>query len=257
MNVKYQNGLEVLPAYNIIYDMVNFLAKEGYLPDTDFLVGLSDYFNPDVKADIPIFVFAKALDDPFEKDLILMPDWMNIKNTDLISRIKKANILYPWQNKKSMLFWRGGSISSTGFREKLVALSKKHPGLIDAKVVDKQAVKFVAPEEHLAYKYLISVDGVRCTWVRLVWHLQSNSLVFKHQSNQVQWFYKGIQPYVHYVPVEDENALLERISWAEKNPDKVKNIVEEGSRFVEENLALEDMYHYFAVLIQEYNRLLQ
>lgn len=252
--VKHQKGLEVLPAFPIIYDMVSFLAKEGYLPDTEFLLGLSDYFKTTIKPTIPIFVFAKDLSNNFEKDLILIPDWMNIKNFTLQGRIKKANHKYPWEKKKSMLFWRGGSISSTGFRQKLVSLSEKYPDLIDAKIVDKQTVKFVAPEEHLAYRYLISVDGVRCSWVRLVWHLASNSLVYKHQSQQVQWFYKGLQPFIHYIPVENEETLLKQIAWAEQNSEKAKAIADSGARFVEENLSLEDMYVYFATLIKEYHK---
>ena len=251
----YKDNLDILPAYKIMKDMFEYLAKNRHVPNTDFLMGLGDYFQSPIKLTIPIFVFAKDLDEPFEKDFILVPDWMNLRDTaEIRPSIRKANKKFLWESKKPMLFWRGSIASSTGFREKLVALSSCYPELINAQFVDKRTVKFVKPEDHLDYKYLISVDGIRCTWVRLVWHLHSNSLVFKHQSNQVQWFYKGIQPYVHYVPVKDEYSLLERIQWAQSHPLEVRTIVENASLFVEKNLALEDMYHYFIVLLSEYTK---
>ncbi len=255
LKVTYKDNLNILPAYKVIFDMLEYLTKNGYVANTDFLMGLGDYFQSPIKPTVPIFVFAKDLNEPFERELILVPDWMNLRDvTDLRARIRQANKQFLWEIKKPMLFWRGSVACSTGFREKIVSLALRYPELIDAKFVDKQIVKFVKPEEHLAFRYLISIDGIRCTWVRLVWHLHSNSLVFKHQSNQVQWFYKGIIPYVHYVPIKDENSLLESMKWAENHPAKVRSIIERSSSFVEQNLALEDMYHYFIVLLREYSK---
>ncbi|MBP6104356.1 MAG: hypothetical protein KA508_04795, partial [Gammaproteobacteria bacterium] len=90
------------------------------------------------------------------------------------------------------------------------------------------------------------------TWTRLVWHLQGNSLTFKHLSTQIQWFYKGIKPYIHYIPVKDEKALLAVLDWAEKNPKRAEAMAQQSTDFVENNLTLEDMVHYYIVLLQEY-----
>jgi hypothetical protein len=136
-------------------------------------------------------------------------------------------------------------------------MSDRYPALIDAKFVDQKRPTFVSPEDHLRYKYLISIDGARCAWERFIWHLHSNSLVFKNESAQKQWFYNGILPYVHYIPVKDEQSLLAAIGWAKMHPIEVQSIIQNASTFVEENLSLEDMYHYFMVLIQEYSKKLQ
>lgn len=253
LKIIYKDNLNILPSYKVLADLFEYLVRNGYVADTDFLMGLGDSFISSIKPTLPIFVFAKDLDEPLERDQVLVPDWMNmLQMPTLQPRIRGANKLYPWSVKDPLLFWRGGAASSTDFREKLVEMSEKSPDHIDAKFVDKQTVKFVKQEDHLKYKYLIAIDGARATWTRFVWHLQSNSMTFKHNSRQVQWFYKGIQPYIHYIPVKDEKGLSDALGWVEKNQEVVQAIVQESTDFVENHLTLEDMVHYYIVLLQEY-----
>ncbi len=253
LKIIYKDNLNILPSYKVLADLFEYLVKNGYVADTDFLMGLGDNFISAIKPEVPIFVFAKDLDEPLERDQVLVPDWMNmLQMPTLQPRIRAANKLYPWAVKDPLLFWRGGDASSTDFRKKLVGISKQSPDRIDAKFVDKQTVKFVKQEDHLKYKYLISIDGARATWTRFVWHLQSNSLTFKHQSRQVQWFYKAIEPYIHYIPVKDEKGLSDALAWVEKNQDLVQSMAQQSTDFVENHLTLEDMVHYYIVLLQEY-----
>ncbi len=258
-----QLHMESNRAHKVILYAVEYLAQKGYIPDTEFVLALADNYTPINERSIPIFTFAKDQNIPVEKDLILIPDWQNLGSTpNLRQRIRSANQLTPWGDKKSVLFWRGGKLDSTGFRKRLVSFSKEHPTLIDAEFVThygkkKDVHSFIKPEDHLKYKYLASVDGQRCSWERLIWHLHSNSLVFKHLSSQTQWFYKGIKPFEHYIPMTDENSILTNITWAENHPQEVQSIIHNATTFVEENLQLEDIYHYIAVLLQEYHKRLQ
>lgn len=253
----YRENINTLPAYKIMKDVLQYLAERQFIPDTDILIGLSDYFHSTLKPPMPVFVFAKDASDDYEKDLILLPDWMNLVNfSKNVPAMREGSRKYPWDMKKTILFWRGSEAGdSLHFRQKLVALSKQYPEMIDAQY--SNAKNFVQPIDHLNYKYLISVDGVRATWTRLVWHLYSNSLTFKHQSNQMQWYYNAVKPQVHYVPVEDETSLLQAIDWAEKHPQDVQLIIKQSTDFVENNLMLEDMYHYIAVVLQEYTKKLE
>jgi hypothetical protein len=250
---------------NVIKYLLEYLANNNYITDTSFLLALNDYVIPKSKNPVPIFCFAKDVSIPIERSLILMPDWQNLGSTpDLRKRIKTASKAIQWHDKTDKLFWRGGEkLDSTGFRKKLVFFAASHPNVIDVDFVNsygknKNVVKnFITPEEHLEHKYLISIDGMRASWERLVWHLHSNSLVFKHNSSHVQWFYKGIKPYVDYVPIENEQDILKSIIWAERNQEKVQGIIEHSTGFVEENLTLEDMAHYIIVLLEEYNKRLK
>jgi len=237
-----------------LFEIFKLLASKGYLPDTDFIVGLDDYLTMENENALPIFTYAKDLNIPIEKNLILIPDWMNLCSAKHLRKaITIANKTYLAQNKLPVLFWRGGGGDSTGFRKKLIALSHKHPHLIDADFVNYLKDPLIPEGEQLQYKYLIAIDGSRGTWERFVWHLHSNSLVFKHQSSQIQWFYKGIKPYLDYIPISDESSLLEAIDWAEKNPDKSLKMIEHSTHFVDNNLTLEDMCHYLIALLQAYS----
>ena len=50
-------------------------------------------------------------------------------------------------------------------------------------------------EEHLHYKYLLSVDGSTASWKRPEWILASNSVLFKTTTPFYQWFYDGLKPF--------------------------------------------------------------
>jgi len=254
-----QEKMSYLHAGSVLLDVIDYLAKENYISDTDFIISTGDFHRVIGNEVMPLFAFAKDVSIPVEKDLILIPDWQNLGSIyDLRKRIRSTNERIAWEDKKNLLFWRGRKYDSTGFRERFTSFSKKYPKLIDAEFIgidDKSKVSpFIQPEDHLQYRYLISIDGYRCSWERLIWHLHSNSLVFKHKSDQIQWFYKGIKPFVDYIPVTDEEDTLKYMAWAEKHPKEVQSIIQHSSNFVEENLRLEDMYHYIAVLLEEYSK---
>lgn len=242
-------------SYEIILHVLQYIARKGYVTNTDFIMSLQDYVEMSGKKSAPIFTFAKDITTPIEKDLILMPDWMNFRSSgELQPRIKFANQLYSWENKIPKLFWRGSTADSTGFRNKLVEMSVLHPNIIDAQFSQMDQTKYVSEEDHVQYRYQVTIDGSRATWERLVWQLHANSLIFKHQSNHAQWFYKGVQPHIDYIPVKDEASLLKEIAWAEEHPKESNQIIQHALNFADNNLALEDMYHYLIVLLQTYNQ---
>jgi len=241
-------------SYKIINNVLQYIAKHGYVMNTDFILCLQDYAILSSKTPLPIFTFSKDRTVPVEKTLILMPDWMNFRScAELIPRIKFANDLYPWKEKTPMLFWRGSLADSSGFRHQLVDMASRYPQWVDAKFSANNPEEYVSEDRHVQYRYQITIDGARATWERLVWQLHSNSLVLKHNSHHIQWFYKGITPNVHYIPISDEAAVLKTIKWAEEKPEDANKIISNAMVFAENNLMLEDLYHYFIVLLQTYN----
>ena len=180
--------------YQIIYHLLTKLAKDGYLPDTDFIMSFQDYVQVTSQHSVPIFTFAKDQSLAKERDLILVPDYMNLRSVSaLMPRIRLANRLFPWAQKKPLVLWRGGPFDSSGFREKLVAMSAIDPQWIDAAFAQNNPATYRTETDHVAYRYQISIDGLRATWERLVWQLYTNCLVFKHQSPHMQWFYGADQ----------------------------------------------------------------
>ena len=68
----------------------------------------------------------------------------------------------------------------------------------DKEIISKRTYK----KEHLQYRYLLSADGFATAWKRPIWIMQSNSILFKVFSKEVQYFYNLLVP--------DENFILVR-----------------------------------------------
>lgn len=261
-----------------LFGCIKTLVEHVDLPEVDFIVSLEDGFddNPGLG---PSFVFAKKLD---VEDLILIPD---IKALAGYGRLRKeiplASQKNPWKDKIKKAFWRGsttgGYLSLRSWenlaRVRLVLLSLEYGKKLDAKfhhIVQNDpeieplfkakgmTSKSVSRAKHLQYKYLVDVDGNSCSYERLFWALLSNSLVVKQITDNVQWYYGGLQPYVHYLPVkEDLSDLIEKLNWAEAHDAQCEKMAEEATRFVEENISPEDTLLYLYHLLLRYAALLK
>ena len=270
-------------------DNVRFLAMRDGLEkltqlypylNVDFIVSLEE--NIDLK-DAPVFVFAKNIYNPAH---ILIPDFTCFakKSTSeswtysLKPRVEKAALEVPWDRRIEQVMWRGATtgiefkqgLVATSGRCKLCAMSKYHPNQIDAKFTDLVEVpptfehrfkeefpidSFITPEQHLYYKYLIAVDGNTCSYPGLHWRLMSGSLLLKQDSDYIQWYYEGLKPGYHYLPVEKDLAnLLPRIEWAKQHDYQAKEIANHAKEFAEENLSQESIYRYLCLLLREYQK---
>ena len=252
------------------------IAEYVEIPDADFIVSLEDGFaeNPKIS---PCFVFAKSEE---AGGLILIPDIKALSGYGKLRvLIPGANEQNSWERKEAKTFWRG---STTGgystlanwdslARTKLVLLSLEHPEEIDARFnsviqCDPEIPpmmretgmvgKSVDRPDHLKYKYLIDVDGNSCSYERYFWLLLSNSLVIKQVTPNVQWYYGGLEPYKHYLPVkEDLSDLLEKIGWAREHDEECHLMAARASEFIRDNLSAEDTLLYLYLLLKEYSRL--
>jgi len=113
------------------------------------------------------------------------------------------------------------------------------------------------------YKYILNADG-HCAALRLRQLLASDSVVLWVESNQIEWFYPLLQPFVHYIPVQfDAQAaahnplpdLVEKIAWAEANPKVVANIMHNANKFATTHLSEHSLSCYSLQLLDEYARL--
>jgi len=253
---------------------LKLLNRNKKLPDLKFVLSLEDGFTQKLDTNLPVLAYAKNIN---EKKCFLFPDYSgctgfwpeNVK-------IKKANHRVLWSKKIDKVFWRGSTTGGvfnkdnwrTFPRAILVLMSMKHPNWIDARftnlcqgaeeVEEMEALKgeFVQPEDSLKYKYLIDVDGNTCTFPRLFWILASNSLLIKHDSPDVQWFYAALEPNVHYLPCKrDLSDLRKVISWARKNDKKCEQMMKNGKKFTETHLQLNHTLLYTYLLLDHISRL--
>jgi hypothetical protein len=255
------------------------LLEVTEIPDVDFVISLEDGFdcNPEGFPISPCFVFAKSEE---AHNFVLMPDFKAFGGYGkLRNQILNANTKHPWERKTDLAFWRGSTTS--GFfqkdnwdlfsRGKLVLFSLLHPEEMDARFTSVVQCtpdvpglmrargmigKMVKKDAHLDYKYLIDVDGNSCTYERCFWVLLSNSLVLKQVTPNIQWYYGGLVPYVHYLPLkEDLSDLFEKINWAKEHDADARAMAERSTEFIKENLSTESIFQYMALLLTEYAKL--
>eukprot|EP00957_Ditylum_brightwellii_P091781 6988343-Ditylum_brightwellii.AAC.1 len=68
--------------------------------------------------------------------------------------------------------------------------------------------------EQMQFKFIVSVDGNGPCSRRIKKLLNSNSVVFKADSDEIEFYYKGIKQNVHYVPIQfDMEDLKERLEY--------------------------------------------
>lgn len=249
---------------------IKTLLQSTHLPDMDFILsyfdGLpsTDFFHtPSKSLQAPVFISAKLRNTPYTP---LIPDWRSIGHWWMsdIKEIRSKRI--PWEEKKNFALWRGSLTKP--IRLKLCQLSALHPTSLDAKFSDPllqghpEAEQFLGEraswEEFLQCKYLPYIDGVMCAAPALQWRLLSNSVTFKPDSEEIQWFYKALQPHVHYIPVkEDLEDLIEKIEWAQSNDALCKEIAQRACTFAENNLLYGDVLFYFSLVLKRYASLQQ
>ena len=114
-------------------------------------------------------------------------------------------------------------------------------------------------EQVSKYKYMIVADG-HCATVRMHQLLASDSAVFWVETNLFEWFYPLLQPYVHYIPVrflqnEPQDPLrdiVDKVSWAERHPEKVAAIVKNANHFAFTHLSDHSLTCYSVQVLDGY-----
>lgn len=264
------------------------LCELTHLPDIDFIVnhadGTSDPFYlthcPEDQA--PIMGWAKIKTLPH---LILIPDYRSVSAVwfDNIRKLtEKKNFMgrnLTWAERKNQAFWRGAFTDS--LRWKMSELSIAYPNQLDAGLIATTSTElqnieafwkttepgqgdadlYIKPsatyEEHMQFKYLPVINGVMCTYPGYQWRLLSQSLTMKQESNQIQWFYNALQPYVHYVPIkEDLSDLIEKINWAQSHDSECNQMAQNARTFVLSQLMFDDVYLYLYYVLIHYETLL-
>lgn len=265
-----------------IYKLLSRVCKERKLPDCDFLLTVHDGFRAEAYKDskkyVPSFCFAKTK----EKEGVLFPDPLTENfarrgRQSIEKNAKKSQ--FSWDEKEEIAFWRGGTTGGhftienwfTYPRSQLSILSKYYPDLIDAGYASfvgmEQSVKaellnhipqksWTVHKDHLKYKYLIIPDGNTCTYPRYYLSLVSNSVTFKQDSDQVQWFYRALTPYQEYVPVNsDFSNLPELVIWAKEHDDEALKISQNANEFIKHNLMPKHINDYVELLIKSYAKI--
>ncbi|CAN7999062.1 unnamed protein product [Ixodes hexagonus] len=249
------------------------------LPDTEFVLNTRDWPQAHKRYDpLPVLSFSKT---PDYAD-IMYPAWTfwaggpaislyptGIGRWDLQRGIitKTADQKWPWEKKRNVGFFRGSRTSAE--RDPLILLSRKEPGVVDAQYTKNQAwksaedtlglpaAKEVRFEDHCEYKYLFNFRGVAASF-RLKHLFLCKSLVFHVGDEWLEFFYPGLKPWVHYIPLGTNlSEVEEMLEFARENDEVVREIAERGHDFIWKHLTMEDVTCYWLQLLKKYSQLLK
>lgn len=251
----------------IFENLVNFANSKNhnFFPG-DYLLAIDDGVHH--KLEYPVLGFATTL-DLANKNVILIPDHQVLKGYEkLFTKIDASIKQNPWSTKLDKIFWRGGysvdyAHSNNDFdynhRLKFVNTARKlnfvdaaisrgnlyiDPAVKQELIIKNLLRSAILPQDSLGYKYLFDLDGYSCSYVRMAWVLYSNSMLMKHASDRVQWYYDQLEPYKHYVPIaKDFSDLEKKFEWAQTHPVESKAIADNGRElakkvFDQENVLL-------------------
>jgi hypothetical protein len=260
---------------NILHHtLINVLHEKYIIPDGFYLFSLEDGVH--TKLSWPILAFSSEAALVTSGTVVLIPDHEALGTRDyqqMFDEVRQGSQKYPWNKKVAKIFWRGASSGYSRYidpnatfpRQKFIDYTRgkdfvsagftEHSGFYEAQdATEKQGyaafstkyalVPMVPLAESLEYKYLIDIDGYSCSFSRMAWLLRANSLIFKHASNKVQWYYHLLHPWVHYVPLKaDFSDLYTQYQWAEAHPEAVQKIIMHANQlgyttFTRENLLL-------------------
>lgn len=260
---------------------VPFLSRllPRFCGEVEFLMLLSDNLYPTPEAfpelvehfaNVPFLRCDRNDNKPDSHQAILIPDFYIQQSSygEVFQRITDLQMQFPFAHRERKVMWRG-SLSGPTYvtlqnvrafpRYKLLELSRESPSFIDARLTNYDddelgryllkrfgtSASWMPESAFLPYKYLISLDGAAAAWRRVPMCLIAGSvLLLQHEWSQ--FFYPGLVPWVHYVPLrKDLTDLIEKYEWLEAHPAEAEAIASFGQAFAMRFLTPEAIEKHF------------
>lgn len=219
---------------------------------------------------IPIFVRSKKKSTSMG---ILIPvfRYFNEREKYFKSLDEKSKTVN-WESKINEYFWRGrpsGANYKNGsnLRLRLVKKSLSNQNVLDAAFIEIRHLmknllaanlknlklsKIIDKDEQIIYKYLIAIEGDSYP-SSLHWQLYSNSLTIFVDTPYIEWYYAGIKPYVHYIPLKSDCSDLEdKMIWLQENDSTAEEIAKNATEFYRSQVSNERTIHYVYRLLCRY-----
>jgi hypothetical protein len=107
-------------------------------------------------------------------------------------------------------------------------------------------------QEQFRRRMILSMDGNGATCARVAVALQSHSVLLKYDSQSVLYYFGGLQPWVHYVPVTQDSEVEALVDLDARDPERFARIAENGRHFAQTYLTADAARRYAAMLLQLY-----
>ncbi|KAG2500689.1 hypothetical protein HYH03_001455 [Edaphochlamys debaryana] len=129
--------------------------------------------------------------------------------------------------------------------------------VVDTKTRTVRGAEFMPLREAARFRFTLALDGITASF-RLAKLLSLNSVVIKQESPWIEWYYRSLSPYGHYVPFwqHSRDDVLHVIDALRAQPeDKLQAIANKGQKFAYHYLRPEARKLYWRQALTEYRKL--
>lgn len=117
--------------------------------------------------------------------------------------------------------------------------------------------RIIKMEEQYNNKFMISMDGNGAACSRLIAGLRSNCTVLKYDSQYELYYFNILRPWVHYIPIKNDEDVLNIVQLENENPGMFEYISRYGRNFYERYLNKENIIRYVYFLLNVYEGLFE
>jgi len=107
-------------------------------------------------------------------------------------------------------------------------------------------------EAQFRYKFLLSMDGNGATCARVQIALKSGSVLLKYDSPCQLYYFAGLQPYRHFLPVARDADVPAILQLAQQQPHFMAQVARSGQQFFADHLNRNAVAYYTARLLRLY-----
>jgi hypothetical protein len=107
-------------------------------------------------------------------------------------------------------------------------------------------------EDQYPHRFIISMDGNGATCSRVFLALRSNCVPLKYASPHELYYFSGLAPWTHYIPIESDEDVNDIVRIERKHPGYFKHIAEQGQAFANRYLTRSQAMKYTAWLLRQY-----
>jgi hypothetical protein len=254
--------------FNVERGQFCLLSCDGWMTRPSIMIQMLEMYIKEKKIDCLPLINIDLSDDStdvnnFPKELYLtisatmdnrhrlLPDpyslcWPEAIIHDVFEKCQSIASAGEKQPVDQRLFWIGQNSHWT--RPKLIDVSQRYPDKIHARILEWE--KYVIPqndmvslEDHTKYKYLIDLPGQGYS-ARIKYLLFSRRPLFIVAREYHDWISCDIKPWIHYIPVNDQNFeddLLGKLEWAQQNPTQAQNIADNAFLYITNKLTLNNI----------------
>ena len=112
---------------------------------------------------------------------------------------------------------------------------------------------FMTWQEQCEYRFQISMDGNGAACSRLALSLRSNSALLKYESRERLYYFHGLKPWKHFIPISEDGDVTKVIAEELTCPGVFRSIACDGRDFASQFLNEEAIATYSALLLIKYS----